>query len=373
MDKRDYYEVLGVSKTASDDEIKKAYRGLAKKYHPDVSSESNAEAKFKEVQEAYDVLSDSTKRSQYDQFGHAGMNGGFGGAGGFNGAGFENFDFGDIFSAFFGGGARSGGNQRNRPRKGSDIQRRMTITFEESIFGKKEVIKVPTFDECHVCHGSGAASSKDIHTCSRCHGSGFVTVEQQSLFGRTQTRTACPVCGGSGKEITNKCSNCHGDGVERVTKEVEIKVPEGIETGQQIRLEGYGNKGSNGGPNGDLYIVFEVSSSNTYTREGDDLIVEVEISFSQAALGDEIEVPTVYGNVLLKIPSGTQSKTKFRLRGKGAPNVRTKQKGDEHVIVNVQTPTKLNNEQKKLFEQLARLDDSVKSRFRKFKPSFLKR
>ena len=200
-----------------------------------------------------------------------------------------------------------------------------------------------------------------------------MTVEQQSLFGRTQTRTTCPVCGGSGKEITNKCNTCHGDGVERVTKEVEIKVPEGIETGQQIRLEGYGNKGASGGPNGDLYIVFEVTPSSTYTREGDDLIVEVEISFSQAALGDEIEVPTIYGNVLLKIPSGTQSKTKFRLRGKGAPNVRTKQKGDEHVIVNVQTHTKLNNEQKKLFEQLARLDDSIKSRFRKIKPSFLKR
>ncbi len=373
MDKRDYYEVLGVAKGANDDEIKKAYRTLAKKYHPDVSSESNAEAKFKEVQEAYDVLSDSTKRGQYDQFGHAGMNPNFGAGGGFNGAGFDGFDFGDIFSAFFGGGQRNSAGGRNRARKGSDIQRRMTITFEESIFGKKETLKVPTFDECHTCHGTGAESSKDIHTCSRCHGSGFVTVEQQSLFGRTQTRTTCPVCNGTGKEITNKCHTCGGDGVEKVTKEVEIKVPEGIETGQQIRLEGFGNKGSSGGPNGDLYIVFEVKPSSDFIREGDDIIVEIDITFSQAALGVEIEVPTVYGNVLLKIPAGTQSKTKFRLRGKGAPNVRTKQKGDEHVIVNVSTPTKLSNEQKKLFEQLSKFDDSTKNKWGKFKANFAKR
>ena len=372
MDKRDYYEVLGVSKSASDDDIKKAYRTLAKKFHPDVSSESNAEAKFKEVQEAYDVLSDSTKRSQYDQFGHAGMNPNFG-QGGFGGAGFEGFDFGDIFSSFFGGGRTSAG-QRNRPRKGSDIQRRMTVSFEESIFGKKETMRVPVYDECHVCHGTGAASSKDIHTCSRCHGTGYVVVEQQSLFGRTQTRAACPTCHGTGKEIINKCSNCNGEGVEKTNKDVEIKVPEGIETGQQIRLEGFGNKGSSGGPNGDLYIVFEVHPSSVYTREGDDIVVEVEITFSQAALGDEIEVPTVYGNVLLKIPSGTQSHTKFRLRGKGAPNVRTKSKGDEHVIVVVSTPAKLSNEQKKLFEQLARLDGNTpsKSKWGKFKSNFAK-
>lgn len=371
MDKRDYYEVLGVSKTASDDEIKKAYRTLAKKYHPDVSSETNAEAKFKEVQEAYDVLSDSTKRQQYDQFGHAAMNGG---PGGFGGAGFENFDFGDIFSAFFGGG-RSQAGGRTRPRKGSDIQRRMTISFEESIFGKKEAMKVPVYDECSHCHGTGAESSKDVHTCSRCHGSGYVVVEQQSLFGRTQTRTTCPVCGGTGKEITNKCHICHGEGVEKVTKEVEIKVPEGIETGQQIRLEGFGNKGQNGGPNGDLYIIFEVRPSDIYTREGDDIMVDVSISFAQAALGDEIEVPTVYGNVMLKIPAGTQSNSKFRLRGKGAPNVRTKVKGDEHVIVAVETPTRLSNEQKKLFEQLSKLEggSAGKGKWGKFRSNFAKK
>jgi len=357
MDKRDYYEVLGISKTASDDEIKKAYRKLAKKYHPDVSTEANAEAKFKEVQEAYDVLSDQTKRSQYDQFGHQAANGGFG-AGGFGGAGFEGFDFGDIFSAFFGGGQRSS-RGTSRPRKGSDIQRRMSISFEESIFGKTEKIKVPVYDECHVCHGLGAESKKDIKVCSQCGGSGTVVMEQQTLFGRTQTRTTCPTCKGTGKEIINKCSNCNGEGVERVSKEVEIRVPKGIETGQQIRLEGFGNKGSNGGPNGDLYIVFEVRSSDKYIREGDDIIVNVPITFAQAALGTEIKVDTVYGPVMLKIPAGTQSEAKFRLRGKGAPNVRTKQLGDQHVIVTVVTPQKLNNQQKKVFEELLKVEDDI--------------
>jgi len=371
MDKRDYYEVLGVSKTASDDEIKKAYRRLAKKYHPDVSTEDNAEAKFKEVQEAYDVLSDQTKRSQYDQFGHQAANGGFG-QGGFGGAGFEGFDFGDIFSAFFGGSQRTS-RATNRPHKGSDIQRRMTISFEESIFGKTEKVKIPVYDECHVCHGLGAESKKDIKVCSRCGGSGAVIVEQQTLFGRTQTQTICPTCKGSGKEIINKCHNCNGEGVERITKEVEIRVPKGIETGQQIRLEGFGNKGSNGGPNGDLYIVFEVKPSDKYIREGDDIIVNVPITFAQAALGTEIKVDTVYGPVLLKIPSGTQSESKFRIKGKGAPNIRTKQLGDQHVIITVVTPQKLSPQQKKIFEDLIRVEDKAtpqKNWWDRFKSNF---
>jgi molecular chaperone DnaJ len=370
MDKRDYYEVLGIGRSATDDEIKKAYRQLAKKYHPDVSKEKDAEAKFKEVQEAYDILSDETKRAQYDQFGHQAANGNFNS--GFGGGGFDGFDFGDIFSAFFGGQSRTTQGTRNRPRKGSDIQRRMTITFEESIFGKREKIKVPIYEECHVCHGSGAASPKDIQTCSRCHGTGSVIMETQTLFGRSQTRTVCPTCGGTGKEIKNKCANCSGDGVERITKEVEIKVPEGIETGQQIRLEGFGNKGMNGGPSGDLYIVFEVKPSSTFVREGDDIVITVPITFAQAALGAEIEVPTVYGKVLLKIPSGTQSNAKFRIRGKGAPNVRTKTPGDQHVIISVETPSKLTNEQKRLFEQLAKIEDNpaAKTMWDRFKSNF---
>ncbi len=372
MEKRDYYEVLGISKTASDDEIKKAYRRLAKKYHPDVSTEANAEAKFKEVQEAYDVLSDQTKRGQYDQFGHQAANGGFG-AGGFGGAGFEGFDFGDIFSAFFGGGQRSTSRATNRPRKGSDIQRRMSITFEESIFGKTEKVKVPVYDECHVCHGLGAESKKDIKVCSQCGGSGSVIMEQQTLFGRTQTRTTCPTCKGTGKEFIKACSNCNGEGVERVNKEVEIRVPKGIETGQQIRLEGFGNKGANGGPNGDLYIVFEVKPSDKYIREGDDIIVNVPLTFAQAALGTEIKVDTVYGQVMLKIPPGTQSESKFRLKGKGAPNIRTKQLGDQHVIVTVVTPQKLNNQQRKAFEDLLRVEDEAtpqKNWWDRFKSNF---
>ncbi len=371
MEKRDYYEVLGISKSASDDEIKKAYRKLAKKYHPDVSTEPNAEQKFKEVQEAYDVLSDQTKRGQYDQFGHQAANGGFG-QGGFGGAGFEGFDFGDIFSAFFGGNQRTS-RTTNRPRKGSDIQRRMGISFEESIFGKTEKVRIPVYDECHVCHGLGAESKKDIKVCSQCGGSGSVIAETQTLFGRTQTRRTCPTCNGSGKEIINKCSNCHGEGVEKVNKEVEIKVPKGIETGQQIRLEGFGNKGANGGPNGDLYIVFEVKPSEKYIREGDDIIVNAPITFAQAALGTEIKVDTVYGPVMLKIPAGTQSESKFRLKGKGAPNVRTKQLGDQHVIVTVITPQKLSNQQKRLFEQLVKVEDepqSPKNWWDRFKSNF---
>lgn len=371
MAKKDYYEVLGVGKSASEDEIKKSYRKLAKKYHPDVSTETNAENKFKEVQEAYEVLSDSSKKAKYDQFGHAAFDQsqGFGGQGGF---GQGDFDFGDIFSAFFGGGQRTSRGS-TRPRKGNDIQRRMTVSFEESIFGKKEKIKIPVYVECHVCHGLGAKSKRDIKACPQCHGTGSVVIEQQTLFGRTQSRSTCPRCHGTGKEILNKCSNCNGEGVEKINKEVEITVPKGIETGQQIRLEGYGNKGSHGGPNGDLYIVFEVKPSNIYIRQGDDIIINLPITFSQAAIGTEIEVPTVYGKVLLKVPSGTQSDAKFRLRGKGAPNVRSKIKGDQHVIVTVMTPIKLNKEQKKIFEQLSKVEDAPqknKSVWSKFKESF---
>ncbi len=370
MDKRDYYEVLGVNKTAAEEDIKKAYRTLAKKFHPDVSTEKDAEAKFKEVQEAYEVLSDHEKRQNYDRFGHQATNPNFGSGPGFGG--FEGFDFGDIFSAFFGGRQGSTAGQA-RPRKGADIQRRMAVSFEEAIFGKKETIKIPVYDECKQCHGSGARSPQDIRTCSRCRGSGSIVVEQQSLFGRTQSRTTCPTCNGTGKEITAKCQNCNGEGVVKSMKDIEVKVPEGIETGQQIRLEGYGNKGAYGGPNGDLYIVFEVKPSDVFTREGDDIIITVPITFAQAALGAEIEVPTVYGNVILTIPSGTQSDAKFRIREKGAPNVRTKYKGDEHVIVTVVTPAKLTPEQKKVFEELRRVEGHPSAQgtsWNKFKSAF---
>ncbi len=372
--KRDYYEVLGVSKNATEDEIKKAFRSLAKKYHPDVSTEANAEEKFKEIQEAYSVLSDQEKRAQYDRFGHQAenMGQGFSGFSGFSG-GFEDFDLGDIFSSFFGGGGGSR-TQSNRPRKGEDIQKRMTISFMDSIFGKTEKIKVQVYDECSNCHGTGAKSSSDVKTCSKCGGTGRVIIEQTSLFGRTQTQTTCPNCHGKGKEILNKCQTCGGEGMVKVTKEVEVKVPQGIETGQQIRLEGLGNRGINGGPNGDLYIQFEVQEDEIFVREGNDIFVEVPITFSQAALGCEIDVPTPYGPVNLKVPAGTQSASVFRIPGKGAPNVRTKIKGDEKVVIKVVTPRNLTQEQKKLFENLnLTLDKKEETTWNKFKSFFKKR
>ncbi len=346
MSKRDYYDVLGVDKKSSEPDIKKAYRTLAKKYHPDVSTEPNAEAKFKEVQEAYEVLSDSTKKGQYDRFGHQANAGQ-----GFQSSGFD-FDINDIFSSFFGGGQTQ--RSTNRPRKGSDIQMRMNISFKDSIFGNRKHIRVNVHEECHTCHGTGAFSKSDIKTCSRCKGSGSVIVEQQSIFGRTRTQTTCPACHGKGKQVTKKCATCNGAGIETRNKEIEVKIPVGIDSGQQIRLEGYGEKGNDGGPSGDLYILFEVKKNQLYERHNDDLVIEVPITFVQAAVGDTIKVPTPYGDVKLKIPSGTQSKTTFRLKGKGAPNVRSKRNGDEHVIINVVTPNKLSKQQIKLFEQLSK-------------------
>ena len=360
-DKRDYYDVLGVDKNADDASVKKAYRTLAKKYHPDVSTEANSEAKFKEVQEAYEVLSDTSKRSQYDRFGHQANNGQ-----GFNTSGMGGFDFdiNDIFSSFFGGGQQ---RPTNRRRKGQDMQRRMNLLFEEAVFGTKKKIKVTVHEECHTCHGSGAHSKSDVKTCTQCQGKGTVVVEQQSLFGRTRTQTTCPKCSGTGKEVTKKCITCNGEGIESHNKEVEVKVPEGIDTGQQIRLEGYGNKGQNGGPAGDLYILFDVKVHELYERHGDDLVIETPITVAQAALGDTIKVPTPHGNVKLKVPAGTQSGTTFRLRGKGVPNVRTKRAGDEHVVINIITPQKLSRQQIKLFEQLKNTDLSSDNLFKKFK------
>ncbi len=361
MSKRDYYDVLGINKGASEPDIKKAYRTLAKKYHPDVSTESNAEAKFKEVQEAYEVLSDSSKRGQYDRFGHQANQGQ-----GFQSSGFD-FDINDIFSSFFGGGESP--RTSNRPRKGQDLQKRMNVSFEESIFGAKKHIRVNIHEECHVCHGTGAFSRKDVKTCSRCNGKGTVVVQQQSIFGTTRTQTICPVCNGKGKEITRKCSTCNGEGIESHNKEIEVKVPVGIDSGQQIRLEGYGNKGYNGGPSGDLYILFDVRKHPLYERHNDDLLIEVPITFVQAAMGDMIKVPTPYGDVKLRVPAGTQSKTTFRLKGKGAPNVRSKRKGDEHIIINVVTPNKLSRHQTKLFEELEKTDltkdSSIWEKFKK--------
>lgn len=379
MAKRDYYEVLGVSRDASEQEIKKAYRRMAKKYHPDVSSEPDAEEKFKEVQEAYEVLSDADKRAAYDRFGHAGVNGTAGGFdGGFSGfGGFE--DVSDIFDQFF-GGFGFGGNrrsQRHGPRKGEDIRIKMTIDFTEAIFGTEKEVRITRDEECVRCGGSGANSKSDIKTCNQCQGSGVINDVQQSFFGHIQTQRTCPTCNGTGKEIRVKCKECQGVGKNRKTSTLKIKVPEGIDDGQQIRISGKGNAGTNGGPSGDLYVYFNVRPDDFFVREGSDIYCELPLTFAQAALGDEIEIPTVHGKVKFNIPSGTQSNTKFKLKNKGVKSLRTGLYGHQYVIVKVMTPEKLTEQEKALFTELRKLEqqrptengffDKVKNVFKRFK------
>lgn len=350
MAKRDYYEVLGIEKGASQDEIKKAYRKMSKKYHPDINQEEGSDEKFKEISEAYEVLSDEDKRAQYDRFGHEGMNQQFGGGGGFGGGagGFGGFE--DIFSSFFGGGQRM---DPNAPQKGDDLQYTMTINFDEAVFGVTKTIKIKKEVTCDTCDGSGAKPGTSKSTCSMCSGSGRVAVEQNTPFGRIQTERTCPTCGGTGQEIKDPCNNCKGAGT--VTKEVEIEVtvPEGVDNGQQIRLQGKGDPGVNGGPAGDLYIVFRVKPDSRFTRDGDDIHYELPISFSQAALGDEVNVPTINSEIVLTIPAGTQSGKRFRLKEKGVKNVHGYGYGDQFVTVRVTTPTKLSEKEVELFRELA--------------------
>ncbi|MBF0779874.1 MULTISPECIES: molecular chaperone DnaJ [unclassified Granulicatella] len=359
MAKRDYYEVLGISKTASEDEIKKAYRKLSKKYHPDINKEDGADEKFKEISEAYEMLSDPQKRAAYDQYGHAANDPNFGaGSSGFGGFGGFSGGFEDIFESFFGGAGGFGGAGRSRanmPRQGENLQQRVHLSFEEAIFGKKETISYPRESECHTCHGSGAKEGSQPVTCHKCHGSGTINIEQNSIFGRVMTQATCDVCRGTGKEIKEKCTTCHGNGRIRETHKVSFTVPEGVEEGQQMRLTGQGEAGYNGGPYGDLYIIFTVGQSNQFTRNGSEIYYEQPISFVQAALGDEVEVPTVHGKVKLKIPAGTQTGTTLRLKGKGAPRLRSSVVGDQHVKIRVQTPRNLSEKQKELLREFAQL------------------
>ncbi len=353
MSKRDYYEVLGVSKGASQDEIKKAYRKLSKQYHPDINKEANAEDKFKEISEAYEVLSDEQKRAQYDQFGHAGPNQGFGGFSGGDGFGFE-----DIFSSFFGGG----GTRRrdpNAPSKGNDLQYAMTIDFEEAVFGKEKEIEIPKEETCDTCHGTGAKKGTHPETCSHCKGSGQVTITQDTPFGRIQTKRTCNYCEGTGKLIKEKCSTCHGKGTVNKRKKIKITIPAGVDDGQQLRVTGQGEPGVNGGPAGDLYVVFRVKPDPRFERDGDDIYFELPLTFAQAALGDELEIPTVQGKVKLKIPAGTQSGTQFRLKGKGVKNVHGYGMGDQHVIAKVITPKKLTEKQKQLLREFAEISGDI--------------
>ena len=375
MEKRDYYEVLGVSKTATDKEIKSAFRRLAKQYHPDVNKAPDAEEKFKEIQEAYAVLSDENRRKQYDQFGHAAFQGGAGSSQGFGGFDFSDFDFSDIFSDIFGGGfggfsSGFGGfsNKANSKSKGRDKIINMNLTFEEAVFGCTKDIRLDLMDRCDECDGLGGHGEV---TCNRCGGRGVVEQQQRSILGTYITRTTCSECGGTGKTYKTVCSTCHGKGKIRKNKEISVKIPAGVDTGNQLRLSGKGEAGSNGGANGDLYIEFNVKSHPVYEREEDDIYLELPINIVEATLGCKKEVPTLYGNINLVIPAGSQSGDKHRLRGKGVENISTKRKGDMYIILDVVVPEKLSRDQKKLFDQLKKTDfNDIK--FKKFN-EFLER
>ena len=356
-DKRDYYEVLGVGKGASDDEIKKAYRKLAKKYHPDLNKDNpDAETKFKEAAEAYEVLSDSEKRSRYDQFGHAGVdpNQGFGGGG--YGGGFGGFDMGDIFESFFGGGFGGGGgrSRRNGPVRGSDIQQAIELTFEEAAFGCKKKINIIRSENCEECGGSGAKKGTSPVTCSKCGGTGQMRSVQNTPFGQFASTTTCNACGGKGSKISDPCSRCNGSGHIRKPRELEVNIPAGIDHGQTVSVRGQGEAGLRGGPAGDVLITVYVKKNSVFTREGNNVYVDVPITFVQATLGCEIEIPTIDGKVTQRIPEGTQHGTKFRLREKGIPSIRTGARGDQYVRIIVEIPKNLSSRQREILEEFAK-------------------
>lgn len=353
MNNTEFYDRLGVSKNASPDEIKKAYRKLSKKYHPDINKDPGAEDKYKEVQEAYETLSDPQKRSAYDQYGPAGANGGFGGGaggfGGFDGAGFGGFE--DIFSSFFGGGGAT--RNPNVPRQGDDLQYAVNLKFEEAIFGVEREVSYNREATCRTCTGSGAKPGTSPVTCGRCHGSGVINVDTQTPLGTMRRQMTCDVCHGRGKQIKDPCTTCHGTGHEKQAHTVTVKVPAGVETGQRIRLAGQGEAGFNGGPYGDLYVVIQVQPSDKFEREGTTIHYKLNLNFVQAALGDTVHVPTVHGDVDMVIPEGTQTGKTFRLKGKGAPSVRGGAIGDQYVTVNIVTPTGLNDRQKAALKEFA--------------------
>ena len=344
MNNTEYYDRLGLSKDASQDEIKRAYRKLSKKYHPDINKEPGAEEKYKEILEAYETLSDAQKRAAYDQYGPDGANG-FGGQGSFGGfdggAGFGGFE--DIFSSFFGGGAT---RNPNAPRQGDDLQYRVNLSFEEAVFGAEKEIHYNREVTCKTCSGSGAKPGTSPVTCGRCHGHGVINVDTQTPLGMMRRQVTCDVCHGTGQEIKDPCQTCRGTGREKQSHTVSVKIPAGVETGQQIRLAGQGEAGFNGGPYGDLFVVINVNPSDKFTRDGSTIYYTLNISFVQAALGDTVEVPTVHGNVEMVIPAGTQTGKTFRLKGKGAPRLRGGSQGDQLVTVKIVTPTKLNDAQK---------------------------
>ena len=362
-DKRDYYEVLGVSKTATDAEIKKAFRVLAKKYHPDMNpGDKEAEAKFKEAQEAYAVLSDAEKRKQYDQFGHAAFDGGAGGgAGGFDFNGFDMGDiFGDIFGDFFGGGGRSR-SANNGPMKGQNVRVSVHLTFEEACFGTEKEIELNIKEDCAKCHGTGAKPGTQPETCSKCGGKGQVVFTQQSLFGVVRNVQACPDCHGTGKIIKDRCPDCGGSGYISRRKKISVSIPAGIDNGQSIRIRDKGEPGINGGPRGDLLVQVIVGRHPIFQRQDYDIYSTAPITFAQAALGAEVRIKTIDGDVMYTVKPGTQTDTRVRLRGKGVPTTRNKQvRGDHYVTLVVQVPTKMNAEQKELLKAFDQAMDGKK-------------
>ncbi len=369
---KSYYDVLGVSKNADEKEIKSAFRKLAKQYHPDVNKEPGAEAKFKEIGEAYAVLGDEEKRRQYDQFGHVaftqgasqgGFGGGFGGFGGFNA---EDIDLSSIFGDLFGGGMFGGGSRRNanRPRKGEDSLVRVNLTFDEAVFGCKKTIEIDLDTECDECDGKGGSGET---ACSTCGGRGIVTQQQRTPFGVFQSQTTCPDCNGKGSTFKNICKECRGNGHVIKKKEIEVTVPEGVDTGHQLRISGKGAAGYNGGPNGDIYIEFRVKEHPLFERKENDIYVDVPITITDAVLGCKKEVPTLTGTVVLDIDSGSQSGDQLRLKGKGVKDPTSSKKGDMYVVLDVIIPDKLDRKQKELFKELAKTDLEIGSEFKNFK------
>ena len=359
--KRDYYEVLGVDKSADDDTIKKAYRKLAKKYHPDMNpGDAEAEAKFKEASEAYAVLSDADKRRQYDQYGHAAFDGS-GGGGGFDFSGMDFGDiFGDLFGGMFGGGFSGSSRGSNGPRKGANLRARVHISFEEAVFGVDKEIEITLKDECSSCHGSGAKAGTSPVTCTKCQGKGKIVMTQQSLFGMVQNVTTCPDCQGKGTTIKDKCPDCRGTGYIASKKRIVVNIPAGIDDGQSVRIRDKGEPGVNGGPRGDLLVEVIVSAHPILQRQDMNLFSTAPLSFAQAALGGEVRLTTIDGDVVYNVPAGTQTDTRIRLKGKGVPSLRNANvRGDHYVTFVVQTPTALDKESKELLEQFDKLNGNT--------------